>query len=105
MDNHGLPDPFEFPADDDSGWTRFKTRFREPAMRISSGRINYHLRQQDGSMQPVSCVDTPDARRYVRWMLFRENQFQWCWSMVSKIAAGIFGGFVLFIAVIAWGLT
>ena len=24
MDNHGLPDPFEFPADDDSGWTVLK---------------------------------------------------------------------------------
>ena len=24
MDNHGLPDPFEFPADDDSGWTALK---------------------------------------------------------------------------------
>lgn len=37
-------------------------------MRVASGVIHYRLYRQDGTMQPMSCSDTDDNRRYVLWM-------------------------------------
>ena len=106
MDNYGIPEEYELAADMDSGWAAYiKVRLREPAMRIARGRIYYKLRQQDGSMQATSCADTLDNRRYVRWVLFRENQFQWRLALIgkwlAKIDAGAALGIIATIAIIA----
>jgi hypothetical protein len=34
---------------------------------IRDGEIHYRLYRQDGSMQPMSCRDTPSNRLFVSW--------------------------------------
>ncbi len=35
---------------------------------IRDGRIHYRLYQQDGTMQPMDCPDTPSNRLCVSWI-------------------------------------
>jgi hypothetical protein len=42
-------------------------------LRIENGRINYFLYQQDGTKQPMSCLDTRDNRLLVSWMQIHDS--------------------------------
>lgn len=37
-------------------------------LRIVDGAIHYRIQQQDGSMQPMTCRDTPSNRLFVSWL-------------------------------------
>ena len=38
-----------------------------PPLDIRDGVIHYRLYAQDGKFIPMTCVDTPDFRRFVEW--------------------------------------
>lgn len=48
-----------------SGGNDLKVKAR---LGIREGEIHYGIYQQDGSMQPMSCKDTPSNRLYVSWI-------------------------------------
>ena len=35
---------------------------------VEGDRIRFGLYQQDGTMQPMSCADSPHNRRFVSWV-------------------------------------
>jgi len=42
-------------------------------LKIVEGVIHYRLYQQDGSMQDMTCRDTPDNRMFVSWVQMHDR--------------------------------
>lgn len=42
-------------------------------LKIRDGAVHYRLYQQDGTMQPMSCADTPSNRLFVSWVQIHDR--------------------------------